>query len=126
MNRFEQMEQDIQNNIAKVINDRKVWELLSRDRPDMIKPYGMSIDMDIVAWPGGYPLYYITKDCAALCPKCVNENIELLSDKDDPQWYIVGVDVNYENTSLYCDHCNEQIESAYGDDEQDDNDKEDE
>ena len=80
--------------------------------------YDLDTDLDAYGWPGGYPLFYITKDCAALCPRCCNENIELLSDPYDPQWYLIGVDVNYESSDLYCDHCNERIESAYGEDEE--------
>ena len=68
------------------------------------------------AWPGGYPLYYITKDSGVLCPSCANDNINLTTDIDDPQWYIVAVDANYEDDFLYCDHCGKQIESAYSDD----------
>ena len=67
------------------------------------------------AWPGGYPLFYITKDGGVLCSKCVNENLELV-EGDDPQWRIVAYDINYEDRELYCDNCNEKIESAYGDD----------
>lgn len=26
------------------------------------------------AWPGGYPIYYVTRDGAALCPHCVRSN----------------------------------------------------
>jgi len=118
MDKYQRMEKDIQDKIAKVINDRKVWDLLKRGQKDPIKPYGIEIEMDYVTFPGMYPLFYITKDCAALCPKCVNDNLELLSDVDDPQWYIVGVEINYESNDLYCDHCNERIESAYGDDEE--------
>ncbi|MCK9600950.1 MAG: hypothetical protein M0R06_18050 [Sphaerochaeta sp.] len=55
------------------------------------------------AWPGGYPLYYLCKD-GVLCPDCAT----------DDQWLIVGVGINYEDTALYCDHCQELIESAYG------------
>jgi len=70
--------------------------------------------VDICTWPGGYPLFYLTKDCDALCPDCVNKNIDLVSDPDDPQWYVVGYDVNYENEELVCDNCNSKIPSAYG------------
>ncbi len=66
-------------------------------------------------WPGGYPFYYITKDGGVFCPKCVNENLELV-EGDDPQWRIVAYDINYEDDDLYCDNCNEQVESAYGED----------
>lgn len=74
-------------------------------------------EYDYYAFPGGYPLFYITKDCGALCPKCANENKELTEDEDDPQWFIIGIDVNWEDTTLYCDNCNKIIESAYGEDE---------
>lgn len=72
-------------------------------------------EYDYCAFPGGYPLFYVTKDCGILCPKCANDNKELTFDPDDPQWFIIGADVNYESTNLYCDNCNAQIESAYGD-----------
>ena len=65
---------------------------------------------------GGYPLYYITEDNACLCPNCANEN-KALRISNDPQWKIIAMDANYEDTSLYCDHCSKQIPSAYGDDD---------
>lgn len=117
MRDFKQLEEDIQNKIAKVINDQKVWDLLKHNEVDPIKPYDVITEMDYYAWPGGYPLYYITKDCEVLCPKCVNENLELLTDEDDPQWYVIGYEINYEDNSLSCDHCSERIERAYGDDD---------
>lgn len=67
------------------------------------------------AWPGGYPIFYITADDGVLCSKCANNNITLTSDRDgDDQWRIVAADINYEDTSLHCDNCNELVESAYG------------
>lgn len=71
------------------------------------------------AWPGGYPLYYITKDGGVLCGKCAREAEAegLTSDPGDPQWYIVAAEVNWEDTSLYCDHAGERIESAYAEDD---------
>ena len=68
-----------------------------------------------VSWPGGYPLYYVTKDGGILCPECCNKNLTLLNDPDDPQWYVVDCYANWEDTELTCDHCNNKIESAYGD-----------
>jgi hypothetical protein len=29
-------------------------------------------------------------------------------------WQVEGFDINLEDTDLLCDHCNEPIESAYG------------
>lgn len=66
---------------------------------------------------GGYPIYYLTKDNGVLSPKAVAENIDLTNDPDDPQWYIVGTDINYEDASLICDHTGERIPSAYAEDE---------
>lgn len=67
------------------------------------------------AWPGGYPLYYVCADNGVLCSDCVNEHKELDSSAD-PQWNIIAADINYEDSALYCDHCNERIESAYAED----------
>lgn len=74
------------------------------------------------AWPGLYPLFYMTADNGILCPACANrENGSIASESldpecpDDNQWRIVASDVNWEDESLYCDHCSQRIESAYGD-----------
>lgn len=69
-------------------------------------------------WPGGYPMYAITTDCGCLCKKCATDNAKQIirstrSNAHDG-WAIAGVDVNWENNDLYCDHCNDLIESAYG------------
>jgi hypothetical protein len=78
--------------------------------------------LDFYAWPGGYPMYYVTKDNGVLCPQCANDNSALcLAAPDsmdfDPQWALVDFDINYEDTDLYCDHCNNRIESAYAEDD---------
>jgi hypothetical protein len=75
--------------------------------------------LDAFAWPGGYPLYYLTYDNAVLCPACVNAEIvrvdaEIKSQDRNDQFRVVGADVNYEDTSLFCDNCDKLIESAYG------------
>lgn len=66
------------------------------------------------AWPGGYPLYYIVADGGCLCSQCANENLRLLQDSDDKQWYVIGYEIHYEDDNLRCDHCYKLIESAYG------------
>ena len=75
------------------------------------------------AWPGAYPLYAITADGAALCKTCGKKHAKTLIDetrqKCNTGWQIVGVDVNWEDSSLTCDNCNQPIESAYGDEEVD-------
>ena len=72
------------------------------------------------AWPGGYPVYFITSDGEALSFKAVRENrreiLEAIRDRDNSGWRVVGMDVNWEDGELTCAHTNERIESAYADD----------
>jgi hypothetical protein len=70
------------------------------------------------AWPGGYPLYYVCADGGCLCPDCANAEIDLVAvaNRDgDKQWHIIGVEANYEDESLCCDHCGKPIPAAYAD-----------
>lgn len=71
------------------------------------------------AWPGGYPIFYLCADGGILCPDCVDAERQLIEEADDydKQWLVVAADVNWEDESLTCDHCNKRIPSAYGDDE---------
>ena len=70
----------------------------------------------------------IMADGGRLCYECVcNEQPLLVSEysnaikngfsmnSSDTQWLIIGVDINWEDESLYCSHCNEQIEPSYCD-----------
>ena len=72
------------------------------------------------AWPGGYPMYFVTSDGAAMHFECVKENLYSVIDsirRDiSDGWKVIGTDINYEDGDLTCDHCNERIESAYADD----------
>ncbi len=74
-------------------------------------------------WPGGYPIFYLCADSGILCPTCANKEsavAEADSHADYPdydQWRIVDADVNWEDSSLYCDNCSERIESAYAEPE---------
>jgi hypothetical protein len=61
------------------------------------------------AWPGGYPIYYMDTDNSVLCPKCANESLASENENMRP----VAMDVNYEDSGLYCDECSKRIESAY-------------
>jgi len=87
---------------------KKIDELLSDN----------SGEFPAYAWPGGYPMYYVTADNGVLCPRCANANLELTtakrdSDDYDRQWAIVDYDANYENFFCQCDECNEYIDPAY-------------
>jgi len=73
------------------------------------------------AWPGGYPLFFITSDGGALSFKAAKANrraiLEAIRDRDSSGWRTVAFDVNWEDNSLYCDHTSERIESAYAEDD---------
>jgi len=59
------------------------------------------------AWPGGYPLVYMTgnHDFATLCPSCATKEYD----------NIEAFHVYYEGPPIICDECYTEIESAYGD-----------
>jgi hypothetical protein len=66
------------------------------------------------AWPGGYPLFAITHDGAALCHHCCKterETIGTTTGRDG--WGVVALEANWEDPDLYCGHCGDRIESAY-------------
>jgi len=90
------------------LTDAKEWDLhYSEWRP-------IGLEYDAYAFPGGYPLYYITKDDGILCPACCNKNISRCAGGDDDQFLIVGCEINYEDKCLTCDECSQPIEAAYG------------
>ncbi len=66
-------------------------------------------DFPAFAWPGGYPLFYLTNNNDVLCPECANGTEEF--DEE-----IIEVVPNFEDENVYCDHCSRHIESAYGED----------
>jgi hypothetical protein len=65
-------------------------------------------------WPGGYPCFAVTSDGGVLCPSCCKAEGELIGTTTGSDgWCVVGVDINWEDPSLSCDHCGDRIESAY-------------
>jgi len=70
------------------------------------------------AWPGGYPLFAITHDGAALCPHCCKtERASIGTTTGRDGWGVVAIEANWEDPDLYCDHCGARIESAYAEPE---------
>jgi hypothetical protein len=69
------------------------------------------------AWPGGYPLYFITSDGAALSFEAAKENcraiLEAIHNHLNDGWRVVACEINYEDADLFCDHTGERIPSAY-------------
>lgn len=71
------------------------------------------------AWPGGYPVYFVTADGAALsfaAARAERRNILQAIAWNDTRsgWRVIGTDVNWDDSSLACDHTGDRIESAYG------------
>lgn len=69
------------------------------------------------AWPGGYPLFIVLADGAALCTDCTEKELGLIAAATSQDfrdgWKASGVDVNWEDPDLYCDHCSKRIKAAY-------------
>ena len=70
---------------------------------------------------GAYPLALITSDGGVLCSCCTHREFELIAretfDDSNCGFRVAAVVVNWEDEDLTCDHCNERISSAYGEDE---------
>lgn len=70
------------------------------------------------AWPGGYPLFFVTSDGAALSFESVLENFRAVVDSIKHNcadgWQVIGCEVNWEQGDLTCEHSGKSIQSAYG------------
>lgn len=67
------------------------------------------------AWPGGYPLYYVSAEGETFCPACATrfaDDVELREQEGVSA--IADWDVNWEDAELVCEQCGLLIESAYG------------
>jgi hypothetical protein len=62
---------------------------------------------------GCYTLVYLCEDGGCLCAECAAS--EDAKEQDDKQWNVTACDVYWEGPPMQCDHCNAEIESAYGD-----------
>lgn len=62
------------------------------------------------AWPGGYPLMYLDSGNFVLCAECAS--------KDDSAAERVTYTLYFEGPTIYCEYCNTDIQSAYGDPEE--------
>ena len=72
---------------------------------------GVKIGDELPLHSIGYPLIYFCEDNTVLCPECarVVANGKLSFDS-----IICNVDIYWEGSNAYCDVCNVEIESAYG------------
>lgn len=76
------------------------------------------------AWPGGYPLFFVTSDGGALSFESAQKNAKLIesaiADNDSTGgWQVVACQVNWEDAELYCDDTGKRIPSAYAEPEPD-------
>lgn len=71
------------------------------------------------AWPGGYPITYLLADNACICPACANGRNGSCASvyHEDKQWQIVAAFIRWEGPIEQCEHCNADMESAYGETE---------
>ena len=71
---------------------------------------------------GSYPKFYVTSDGGVLSHAAVKENMRQIRHAmltgSRCGWAVVGIDINYEDADLYCDHTNERIPSAYAEPEE--------
>jgi hypothetical protein len=73
------------------------------------------------AWPGGYPRYFICADGEAMsfAEAKINQGQIIDAINGDPfesEWRVIGCEINWEDTELFCVSSGEKIESAYGED----------
>lgn len=69
------------------------------------------------AWPGVYPLYFVTDDGEALSFDSVRANYRQcassIRNKISDGWRIVACEVNWEDAELTCSHSGEPIECVH-------------
>jgi hypothetical protein len=87
---------------------------------ETISDFRRAIRSGPYAWPGGYPIYFITDDGEALSFAAARSErraiLESIASQSRDGWRVVAADVNWEDASLHCVHTGERIESAYGED----------
>ena len=66
------------------------------------------------AWPGGYPIFYLTSQCTLLCSKCASDPDVVDTGDVGGGESLYGADIHWEGAPEVCEGCNEAIESAYG------------
>jgi hypothetical protein len=79
------------------------------------------------AWPGGYPVVYYTACHRAICPACANDCCRTRNKRrdDDPRdgYFLTMYHIHYEGDPIECEECGVEIESAYGNPEEEEEDE---
>lgn len=86
-----------------------------------VQDFGEALKNGPYAWPGGYPMFFITEDGGTLSFATAWNERALIAraivDGYDKQWRVIGADVNWEDPELFDDHSGNRIESAYAEDD---------
>lgn len=85
---------------------------------DSVEAFDRALARGPYAWPGGYPVFFITRDNAVLSFETAQDNQtairQCIRNQGRYGWTICGIDINWECLDLYCEHSGERIEAAYG------------
>lgn len=88
-----------------------------------VEQFNTQLECGAWAWPGGYPLFFLTFDGCALSFEAARDNAELIRESiangDRDGWRAIACQVNWEDAELHCAHTGKRIESAYAEDESD-------
>jgi hypothetical protein len=96
------------------------------DLMSKLEPYRYQGRLSAVAWPGAYPLAYLSQRGETLCAHCATEELTdheawakgyqaETGEDPDVTWEDLPETpyVNWEDPHLYCAGCSERIVSAY-------------
>jgi hypothetical protein len=106
------------NKLKQISKEKSKKNLKEQSKGDYsVQDFLNQLKQGPYSFPGGYPVYFITKDGGVLSFDSANEMkkeiVDAIKDGYEDQWVVVGADINWEDNSLYCDHSGEKIESAY-------------
>ena len=74
----------------------------------------MYIDNDFKPPYSMYSYFFYMTDSSIMCNKCFEREINMVNgDFYNVNFKCEGLEANYEDSSLYCDFCNERIEESY-------------
>ena len=100
-------------------NPALTWSALRTQLQARMREYYAQIQSELPRYAdGGYPLWYLDRgETRALCPKCATEHIRDCSRQGlTPQ---LTKAVNWEDPNFWCEACDDRIESAYAEPEED-------
>ena len=79
--------------LVELLNGRKYQELVK-----------LKGELPALVSHGAYPLYYIAEGYQTLCSECATKRVE----------DVTAHDIHWEGAPMICDDCSVQIESAFG------------